>query len=563
MGCFELTKILCDEISAMVCRFWWNQQEGKQKIHWLSRETMMKPKEEGGLGFRDIHAFNLAMLAKQSWRLWHNPDSLCARVLKAKYYATTSVLEAKPKHGMSYTWRSILHGLDIMKKGMIWRLGDGSNLKIWTDPWLPRDQSRRPITPRGANLLTYVEELINPITGSWDEKLVKETFWEEDATIILAIPIFEGRENNLAWHYDKKGLFSVRSAYRVCRDDLLRRAIRGGPQGSSRNQPDPIWGKIWDLNCPSKIKHFIWRFSYNSHPLRCNLVRRDLKIDTVCPICGREEEDGAHLFFKCKLARNVWQLLSFEGDRVVLAALNTPVEALEHILKAKEQNKLLMVILLWFLWTERNIVREEGKRRSADTLARSIRLYAAEISKAQGEEKLRLQRPTERWSRPPVGMLKMNCDASFKAEAESNTGSWGFIIRDNDGDVVLIGRGRINHLLSAFHAEVIAGLQGVQAALNVGIRRLILQTDSLMLQQELTSVMPCARPEGGLMNEMKSLVASNFTAFECVFKRRECNRPAHVLAELGFECVEGHELITSSIPNIVNVLVAADRLADE
>ena len=58
-------------------------------------------------------------------------------------------------------------------------------------------------------------------------------------------------------------------------------------------------------------------------------------------------------------------------------------------------------------------------------------------------------------------------------------GSWGFIIRDNDGDVVLIGRGRINHLLSAFHAEVIAGLQGVLAALNLGVSRLILETDSL------------------------------------------------------------------------------------
>jgi hypothetical protein len=84
-----------------------------------------------------------------------------------------------------------------------------------------------------------------------------------------------------------------------------------------------------------------------------------LKIDTVCPIYGREDEDGAHLFFKCKLARNVWQLLSLEGDRVVLAALNTPVEALEHILKAKEENKPLMVILLWFLWTERNTVRKK------------------------------------------------------------------------------------------------------------------------------------------------------------------------------------------------------------
>jgi len=106
--------------------------------------------------------------------------------------------------------------------------------------------------------LTYVEELINPITVSWDEELVKETFWEEDATIILAISIFDGSQNSLAWHYDKKkGLFSVRSAYRVCRDDLLRRTIRGEAQGSSKHQPDPIWDKIWDLNCPSKIKHFI------------------------------------------------------------------------------------------------------------------------------------------------------------------------------------------------------------------------------------------------------------------------------------------------------------------
>jgi superfamily II RNA helicase len=158
-------------------------------------------------------------------------------------------------------------------------------------------------------------------------------------------------------------------------------------------------------------------------------------------------------------------------------------------------------------------------------------------------------------------MLKINCDASFKPE--SNTASWGFIIRDNDGDVVLTGRGRINHLLSAFHAEVIAGLQGVQAALNLGISRLILETDSLLLQQEMTSVRPCARPEGGLVNELKALVASNFPAFVCVFKRRECNRPAHVLAELGSQCVEGQELITSSIPNNVNVLVTADRLADE
>ena len=83
------------------------------------------------------------MLAKQCWRLWDKPDSLCARILKAKYYPTTSIFEAKPKNGMSYSWRSILRGLEVMKLGIIWRIGDGRDIKIWSDPWIPRGTLRK------------------------------------------------------------------------------------------------------------------------------------------------------------------------------------------------------------------------------------------------------------------------------------------------------------------------------------------------------------------------------------------------------------------------------------
>jgi hypothetical protein len=99
------------------------------------------------MGFRDLHIFNMAMLAKQSWRLLHNPDSLCYTVLKAMYFPDTSILQAQAKRGMSYTWQSILRGLELLKEGIIWRVGDGKNIDVFRDPWIPGGQTRRVRTP--------------------------------------------------------------------------------------------------------------------------------------------------------------------------------------------------------------------------------------------------------------------------------------------------------------------------------------------------------------------------------------------------------------------------------
>jgi hypothetical protein len=109
-------------------------------------------KEEGGLGYRDLHLFNLAMLARQGWRILQNPDSLCAQLLNAKYGTNDSLLQAKEGPGISYSWRSIVRGLQALQKGLIWRVGDGSQIKIWEDPWIANGISRRPFTPKGQIL---------------------------------------------------------------------------------------------------------------------------------------------------------------------------------------------------------------------------------------------------------------------------------------------------------------------------------------------------------------------------------------------------------------------------
>jgi len=79
------------------------------------------------MGFRDFQSFNLALLAKQVWRLLSEPDSLCARMLRVKYYPDGKLLQEKRS---SYTWQSVLAGLECFKLGYIWRAGNGSQINI-------------------------------------------------------------------------------------------------------------------------------------------------------------------------------------------------------------------------------------------------------------------------------------------------------------------------------------------------------------------------------------------------------------------------------------------------
>lgn len=67
--------------------------------------------------------------------------------------------------------------------------------------------------------------------------------------------------------------------------------------GGSNGEID-FWKKLWKLDYPPKVKYFLWRMSHNTLSVKKVLQRRAVKIETVCSICNRLDDDGGHLFFK-------------------------------------------------------------------------------------------------------------------------------------------------------------------------------------------------------------------------------------------------------------------------
>ncbi|XP_024200533.1 uncharacterized mitochondrial protein AtMg00310-like [Rosa chinensis] len=137
MSCYMLPKGLFEDLHQLCAQFFWGGSDSNRKIHWRSWDRMCLSKSEGGLGFKNLHAHYLSLLAKQGWRLLTNPNSLLSRLLKARYFPNGSFLDADMGDSPSYTWRSIMEARTVLQAGLFWQVGNGSSIHVWSDQWIP------------------------------------------------------------------------------------------------------------------------------------------------------------------------------------------------------------------------------------------------------------------------------------------------------------------------------------------------------------------------------------------------------------------------------------------
>ena len=206
MSCFQIPAMVCDNMRRPISNFWWGMEDGKKKIHWRSWDWLSTPKYLGGMGFRDLMLFNQAMLAKQCWRLVVDPNSLCFKVLKGRYFPHGDFWRSGCPRSASYTWRSIMFGKKLLQKGLLWRVGDGKQISLLKDNWIPDAFLGLPCTNVPVEEDWTVNHLIS-IDGKYcNEEAVNKMFPEELAVKILKIPLSsEGCSDFASWPYTKGG----------------------------------------------------------------------------------------------------------------------------------------------------------------------------------------------------------------------------------------------------------------------------------------------------------------------------------------------------------------------
>lgn len=163
--------------------------DGEQKVHWVAWDKMCTCKHEGGMGFRDFEIFNRALLAEQVWRLITVPDSLCAGVLKARYFLKMDIMAATYPKGCSYTWQSLMHGKNLLQHGLLWRIGDGSRINVYQDQWIPRAASMVPLGATYIKNVMEVADLLNTQGNGWDAAKLRQVFTPDDALDVQKIVI--------------------------------------------------------------------------------------------------------------------------------------------------------------------------------------------------------------------------------------------------------------------------------------------------------------------------------------------------------------------------------------
>ncbi|KAL6189123.1 hypothetical protein ACLB2K_040513 [Fragaria x ananassa] len=145
-----------------------NKKKGGKGIHWRKWDALCVSKGEG--------------------RLIQDEESLVGRMLKAKYYPSSSFLEAEIGRNPSSIWKAVMWGKQLLTIGLRWRVSNGTNIRVFQEPWVLGIPEFKIEWKNGCDWNMRVNELIS-VSVLWDMHKLEQVATTEEVEAVLSIPI--------------------------------------------------------------------------------------------------------------------------------------------------------------------------------------------------------------------------------------------------------------------------------------------------------------------------------------------------------------------------------------
>ncbi|GAU47653.1 hypothetical protein TSUD_27780 [Trifolium subterraneum] len=389
----------------VLIKLWGRSGSQNKGIHWMSWDKMSMHKNAGGMGFKNLTAFNLVMLGKQGWHLMTNQNSLISRLYKAKYYPNNNFLNSTVGHNPSFVWRSIC-----------------------------------------------------------------------SAKFIL-------RADKLIWRVDPHGQYSVKSAYRLCTQEIIDTSLLSRPG---------MWHLIWKLHTLPKVKNFLW----NS----LNIWRHSrFSLDVAAMV--DPDRDIATVIF------NLLQLLN-------------------------DTDSALFATVLWSIWKQRNnkiwnkTIDSQNfvLARAEDTLKDWIAVQRVQNRAASAMQSV----VVSNWKKPLPSRFKCNIDAS----CEGTKVGIGMCIRDEVGTFIRAKTECFSPRCEVHVGEAIGLLNALNWVHELHLGPVDFELDSKRVVDSFLSHTSDAIEFGDINKNCKSCFSNFYNDSSVEFIHRQVNEVARNLAKV-------------------------------
>jgi hypothetical protein len=132
---YEVPKEILHNLDFYRSKFFWQGDDHKKKYRLAKWGVICRPKDQGGLGVRNLEIQNKCLLSKWLFSLI-NTEGAWVQLIRNKYMGTKTITQVTRNPGDSQFWSGLMRVKDDFLNMGRFQLEDGKQIRFWEDTWL-------------------------------------------------------------------------------------------------------------------------------------------------------------------------------------------------------------------------------------------------------------------------------------------------------------------------------------------------------------------------------------------------------------------------------------------